>query len=217
MVARERCSTRTANSMRWKYSWFCARSRCSNCRTTRAKQICAFFHPAIFDYRQSWHLETPEKRTNCSPPTRYRFPRVHTTSSFPAIKVRVSDSLPPISPSLSPAASTFEPRENRPILERTIFRPQRKDDKKRSIKEARERTRRAARSASSVVPSEPSFTHRRIKPTRLRHFLRRCRGNGRTRIRKSGRPLRPLASLWKIPRRRRPFLTSSRSLASIGA
>lgn len=216
MVARERCSTRTANSMRWKYSWFCALTLFELSDNTRETNL-RVFSSRYIRLPPKLASRNSRKENELLATNSLSVSRVHTTSSFPAIKVRVSDSLPPISPSLSPAASTFEPRENRPILERTIFRPQRKEEKKRSIKEARERTRRAARSASSVVPSEPSFTHWRIKPTRLRHFLRRCRGNGRTRIRKSGRPLRPLASLWKIPRRRRPFLTSSRSLASIGA
>lgn len=87
-----------------------------------------------------------------------------------------------------------------------------KKEKKRKRGEERERAA-PARSASSVVPSEPSFTYRRIKPARLRHFLRRCRGNGRTRIRKSGRPLRPLASLWKIF----PVVAGARAILSIVA
>jgi len=68
-----------------------------------------------------------------------------------------------------------------------------REEKKRKRRKKKERERRVARSVPSAVSSEPSFTQRRIKPARLRRFLRRCRGNGRTRIRKSGRPLRPLA------------------------
>lgn len=82
------------------------------------------------------------------------------------------------------------------------FRPKKKRKKEAANRAA---SKRSFRRAAIVYPPA-----NKTPPPPLR-FLRRCRGNGRTRIRKSGRPLRPLAMLWKIPRRRRRLRARARA------